>query len=39
MAPVLGADRAALDALNGIADKARIRTTGNYAGGDPDVLL
>jgi hypothetical protein len=39
MASLLGTDLATLDALNLIADKAKIEATGNDKGGDPDLFV
>jgi hypothetical protein len=39
MAKLLGTELAALDALNRIADKAKIAVTGNNGGGDPDLFV
>jgi hypothetical protein len=39
MAKLLGTDIEALDALNLIADKAKIAATGNRGGGDPDLFV
>ena len=39
MAKLLGTDLATLDALNRIADKAKIEATGNDRGGDPDLFV
>lgn len=39
MAELLGTDLTTLDALNLVADKAKIAATGNRAGGDPDLFV
>jgi VRR-NUC domain len=39
MAHLLGTELAVLDGLNRKADKAKIATTGNNAGGDPDLFV
>jgi hypothetical protein len=39
MAKLLGTELVALDALNRIADKAKIAVTGNRGGGDPDLFV
>lgn len=39
MGKLLGTDLATLDALNRIADKAKIAVTGNNGGGDPDLFV
>ncbi len=38
MAHMLGTELVTLDALNQIADKAKIKVTGNRGGGDPDLF-
>jgi hypothetical protein len=39
MEKLLGTDLATLDALNRVADEAKIAATGNRGGGDPDLFV